>query len=70
MRGLPDSTVLSTDGVGLVDRAQLLLRVGYPAGPASAPTGRRPVMEVGVARGDGRAPLTIPARSVSAGRLP
>ncbi|MCW2607035.1 MAG: hypothetical protein JWO60_1728 [Frankiales bacterium] len=34
------------DELGLVGRPQMLLRAGYPTGPGSPPTGRRPVSEV------------------------
>ncbi|MCU1693424.1 MAG: hypothetical protein JWM64_2515 [Frankiales bacterium] len=50
----PQTQVLEVPGLrwrlveelGLVGRPQMLLRAGYPTGPGSPPTGRRPVSEV------------------------
>jgi hypothetical protein len=56
----PQTQVLEVSGarwrlvqeLGLVGSPQMLLRVGYPTGPGSPATGRRPVSEVLVAAGD------------------
>lgn len=43
------------EALGLVGRPQMLLRAGYPQGPGSPPSGRRPIEEVLVGAGVGLA---------------